>query len=326
MSKRGRLAAWVDFTSETEAPISLAWFRVALSTVLLGTIIDAMYSGVLSAMWIDRAYGGALTLNPTGLVAWLGGATPNVVWSVAIVSLVATALVLLGVGGRTPALVAAQTYFALTRIQGETIGGYDGLMVNGMLLLFLSGAHTDLSLSRWLERRREANSTPPEPILAWPRYLLIFQLLVMYGFTGIQKVSPVWTPLGGYSALYWVYQDPTWRRFNMDWTANYSWALSLMTAVTWHWEVMVPGLLLFYWARRRRESGGRFVRALSRWDLRKPFVLVGVCLHLGILFTLQVGPFSLVSLAYYLALLSPGDREALRVWWRARGATPAVGV
>jgi hypothetical protein len=156
--------------------------------------------------------------------------------------------------------------------------------------------------------------------------MLIFQLLVMYGFTGIQKVSPVWTPLGGYSALYWVYQDPTWRRFNMDWTAGYPTVLSVMTAVTWHWEVMAPGLLLFYWARRRRDSGGRFVRLLLRWDLRKPFVLVGVGLHLGILLTLEVGPFSLVSLAYYLALFSPDDREALRVWWRARGATPAVGV
>jgi hypothetical protein len=68
------------------------------------------------------------------------------------------------------------------------------------------------------------------------------------------------------------------------------------------------------------------VRLLLRWDLRKPFVLVGVGLHLGILLTLEVGPFSLVSLAYYLALFSPDDREALRVWWRARGATPAVGV
>lgn len=151
--------------------------------------------------------------------------------------------------------------------------------------------------------------TSAEPQPAWPRYLLIFQLLVVYGATGLQKLSLTWTPFGDYSALYWVFQDPTWRRFDLSFTASVYPLLALATAFTWHFELGAPLLLLHYRALRRREPGGRLWRWLVRFDLRKPFVLIGLCLHVGILVLLNVGPFSFISLAYYLALLRPSELE-----------------
>jgi hypothetical protein len=296
---RERWRRFVAFTEERESPRVLARFRIAIASLLAWTCIDGLRTGVFDVMWVTRAHGGAVTTGAPTLVRWLGGATPDVVYGLAYVTIAAAAATAAGLLGRWSALVAAQSYFALIQINPDTVGGYDALMVNAHWLLFLSGAHEDLALR---PRTSRATSIP-----AWPRRMLIFQILVVYGFTGLQKVSPVWLPIGSYSALYWVYQDPTWRRFDMDWTAPYANVLAVMTAITWHWEVSAPLLLVWYWAKRRvaraNDAAGRVVSAIARWDWRKPFLLVGVGLHVGILLTLDVGPFSLVSLAYYLCFL-----------------------
>ena len=87
------------------------------------------------------------------------------------------------------------------------------------------------------------------------------------------------------------------------------------TAVTWHWELAAPLLLVWYWAKATAERGGRVRRLITRFDWRKPFAAIGVCLHLGIFLTMDVGPFSLLTLSYYLAFASPEElaRAARRI-------------
>jgi hypothetical protein len=163
---------------------------------------------------------------------------------------------------------------------------------------------------------------------AWPRYLFIAQLLVVYGFTGWQKVALSWTPLGGYSALYWVLQDPNWQR--ADWSALAAWLYpltQLATALTWHWEQLAPLLLLVYYFRATRDRPGRLRALCNRRDLRLPFALVGVGLHVGIGCLMQLGPFSWIALAYYIALWHPAEIEHLWAGLRRRvgggGTAPA---
>lgn len=312
---------WVELTSEREAPLVLATFRIALGLVVLGSLASAVSGGVVSAMWIDLRDGGALRLAaPTFLVELLGGPTRATIWTLVAVAFGAGCLVLLGLGGRVPYLLAAQAYAAVVRTNGDTAGGYDSMITNALYLLMFSEANATLSLDC---RRRTGAFTSSDPIPAWPRYLLVFQLLVIYGVTGLQKMSHTWTPFGGYSALYWVLQDPTWRRFDTTWSAFVYPLLQVATAITWHWELAAPVLLLHYYARRTADRGGRLRALLARWDLRKPFALVGVPVHLGILVLLNVGPFSFISLAYYVLLLRPGELERVARWvgQRARRAT-----
>ena len=73
----------------------------------------------------------------------------------------------------------------------------------------------------------------------------------------------------------------------------------------WWWEVLAPLLLVVYWARHTAARGGRVRRALNRFDLRIPWAAIGISLHLGILVLINVGPFSWISLAYYLCLVPP---------------------
>src|SRR5690606_28372158 len=139
---------------------------------------------------------------------------------------------------------------------------------------------------------------------AWPRAVLVFQLLLMYTMTGVQKVGHSWTPMGGYTALHYVLNDPTWLRWDLgSWPWLLGPVLRVSTAITWHWE-QLSLLLLLHWFFRWRvtDSPSWLGRVFVRWDLRYPWAAIGVVLHVGILVFFDVGPFSLVSLAYYVCL------------------------
>jgi hypothetical protein len=100
--------------------------------------------------------------------------------------------------------------------------------------------------------------------------------------------------------------------------------------------VLSPLLLLALWYRRTRARPGRLRRLANRFDARKAFVAIGIALHVGILSLLEVGPFSLISVAYYLCLLRPEEARRLvlrltrrelraRVADAAQGGTVAAG-
>ena len=315
---------WVDITSDREPPLVLGVFRIVLGVVLLGSLLSAYGSGVLESMWVDVRDGGALHLGEGSFwVALLGGPTRQVTFTLFGFALAAGTLVTLGLAGRLPYLIAGQAYDSLVRINPDTTGAYDSMITNALFLLLFSGANATLSLDC---RRKSGSWTSEAAIPAWPRYLLIFQLLVIYGATGLQKVSHTWTPFGGYSALYWVFQDPTWRRFDLGFSAFVYPLLVAGTAASWHFEIAAPGLLLYYYARRTPAPGGRVMGVLRRWDLRKPFAAIGIGLHVGVLIFLNVGPFSFISLAYYLALLRPHEMHGVIARARRRQASGGAGV
>lgn len=297
--------AWVELLSLREPATSLARFRIAVALVIVYALLSMIAADLVDAMWVDAAYGGLQTLSTKHwLVGLLGGRTPATAWTLVGGGLVLASLLAVGLGGRLTALLTLQVYYALTSAQGTLTGGYDTLLTNALWLLVLSESTATLSLDC---RLRTGRFTSDRAVPAWPRYLVILQLVVVYCTTGLHKLSPVWTPGGDLSALYWVFQEPTWRRFDMSWTAS-AWAYPLTqlgTAVTWWWEVLAPLLLVVYWARYTADRGGRVRRVLNRFDLRKPWAAIGVALHLGILVLLNVGPFSWISLAYYLCLIPP---------------------
>ena len=109
-------------------------------------------------------------------------------------------------------------------------------------------------------------------------------------------------PWGGWSALYYSLLLPSWARFDMTWIAWVYPLTQAATAATWLWEATFPLLLLCFWHRATRTRGGRLRQLSNRLDLRSAYVLMGVFVHVGIWATMNVGPFSWASLAYYLCL------------------------
>lgn len=304
---------WVTLFDRREPGTALACFRIATGLVMLYSLLSVGLAGMIDVLWVDHASGGYAYLG-TGnwLLTRLGGPTPAVIHALYGVSLAGTLLVIAGAGGRLSILVALQAYAAMALVNGDASGGYDLLITNAMWLLVLGDATATLSVRC---RRRTGRWTSDAEIPAWPRYLAVFQLLVMYATTGMHKLSADWLPAGGWAALYRVFQDPTWRRFDMQWTAWVYPLTQVATAVTWLFEVTAPLMLVWYYCRYTRERPGRLRARIQRRDLRIPFAALGLGLHIGILVTLNVGPFSLATLAYYVCLWHPDElaRAAARL-------------
>lgn len=308
---------WVAFTAQRETGTALACFRIAVGLVMLVSIGSVVARGLVAALWYDASAGGILS-GGRGFWAWslVGGPTPTGVQIAVVASLLASVLMVLGLGGRATIVAALLAYRALATLGPS--GGYDGMIVNGAWLLVLSQSTATLSLDCRLRSDSWCSATR---VPAWPRYVAILQLVVIYLFTGLQKGSASWNPSGGYSALYWVLRDPTWIRFNNDWAAHAYPLTQLGTATVWHWELAAPLLLLVYYYRNTRERRGRLRALFNRRDLRIPWAVVGATMHIGILVLMEMGPFSWISLSYYLCLWQPAELEKLaaRAWRRVRG-------
>jgi hypothetical protein len=309
-------AAWVSLLDRREPGDALALFRIAVAVVVLWALLAMVTSGLTGVLWVDRAWGGYRSLGDGPyLVRWLGGPTPGVIHAVLTGTLVSGALLLLGLGGRLTAFVTLQGYVALIRLDGNASGASDILVTNALWLLVLARSTATLSLDCRLRTGRFCSA---DEIPAFPRYLAVLQLVAMYWATGVQKLSVAWFPAGSYSALYYILQEPAWQRFSMIWAARLYPLTQLATAVTWIWEVTAPLLLLVYYFRDTRGQPGRIRAAANRRDLRKPWSLVGVTLHVLILVAMDVGLFSQIALAFYLCLWQPAELRAAGAWLLAR--------
>ncbi|MBK8258438.1 MAG: HTTM domain-containing protein [Polyangiaceae bacterium] len=306
MKRLSRL--WQGFqnlVSTQETGEVMALFRIFTGVIVVWVLASMFTTGIIDIVWVDRIHGGYRALGEgSTLVKWLGGPKPTVIHSLGIVTLVGGALVTLGLGGRLSAFVTLQGYMALHRLDGNASGSSDILVTNGLWLIVLANSTATWSLDCKIRTGRFVSN---DKISAFPRYLGILQLIVMYWATGVQKVSVYWFPAGSYSALYYVLQQPTWQRFSMAWAAKFYPLTQIATAVTWLWEFTAPILFVVYWYRYTRERPGRVRAWFNKKDLRLPWIFVGIVLHLMILAAMDVSHFSQMSLAFYVCFWTPDE-------------------
>ena len=303
-------AAWLAILGRREGGGALAVFRIILGVSLIYNLVPTITAGLVDVLWLDVHDGGYRSLGDTGswLVKLAGGPSPELVWSLVIGTLISAVALMVGVGGRIGgrlvALVALQGMFALSMINSHAKGSYDALLCNGLWLLVLGDGTATLSLDAW---RRAGSWRSSLEIAAWPRYLVITQLCTLYASTGMQKISAFWMPMGDFTALYYILLQPTWHRWEMYWLAWVFPLTQLVTALTWIWEVSFPLVGLYLYLRQKPGKGGRLRRLVTRWDLRTPYVIFGVSMHLMIFILMEVGPFSFISIAFYPCLYRPDE-------------------
>lgn len=302
-NRSGTWQRWVTLLAHREPGDSLALFRIGCGLCVVGAVGAVVTAGAVPTLWFDAPHGGYLaTLDAPWQFTFLGGATPFNVWIMVVLAMISGLCLALGVGGRLTALVALQSYMALADLNVDAGGSYDNMLTNALWLLFLSRATATLSLDC---RLRTGKWTSRKLVPAWPRYLVIFQLVLIYWSTGMHKLSASWMPGGGFSAVYYTLQQPTWQRWDMQWLAWVYPLTQVATAVTWLWEITSPLLLLALWYRATRERPGR-LRAFFNWiNYPRWFVLIGVIMHAAVLVFMEVGPFSWIAFAYYACLLRP---------------------
>lgn len=134
---------------------------------------------------------------------------------------------------------------------------------------------------------------------AWPLYVMRFQVALIYFSSALSKLAyPVWRDG---SAVYWALNLNDFHRFPWVIPESAAPVLALITWTTLAFELLFPFLVI---SRRTR-----------------PAVLwAGVGLHLGLWAMLELGPFSWVMLASYLAFLDPEKTPALLPWRRPNSA------
>jgi len=114
-------------------------------------------------------------------------------------ALVSGICVMLGLCSRVSTFICLIAYINIHRLNGETSGSSDIVITNALWLLFLARSGATLSVDAWFKHRKFITDTL---IPAWPRYLIIVQLVAIYCTTGVQKVSIYWLPFGDWAALY----------------------------------------------------------------------------------------------------------------------------
>lgn len=313
-----RFVARMDTREGGEA---LAALRLSMGTAALWTALHNW--PVAKMVWTDVAYEGYRKL-PEGpwLTEWLGGTTPEVVGGLMITTVVSALFIIGGVAPRLAALVYLQAHMALNDINGHSGGSYDELLSNVMWILVFANSHATWSLTCLARTGRFSDRSAQ--VLAWPRYLILLQLIVMYTSTGLQKVSAHWIPFGDLGALYYILQQPSWAHWpDMTWLAWWFPVTQAMTLSVWLFEVAAPLLIVALWARSSRTRAGPLRRWLTRIRYRDLFALYGVGMHIGIHALMAVGPFSIISLGMYPSLWHADEWRRLSDRLTGRRRSPA---
>lgn len=295
------LARWVAFWDRREAPVSLALVRILVTAVMLLELLAAIGCDAVGLLWAPPPFGAAKSS-----LAWFGASSAGAyaLWTFAVVS---CALMLLGVAYRVTSWLFVLAMVEMWRCQPAG-DGIDGLLRIVLPLLAMSGAHGVWSFDAWLRKRR--GRPPIESVPAWPRYLLVLQLVWLY-FSAAHHRGRSWGPHDGFSAIGNVLSDPHFARFTPGSLHVLSPLMRAGTLLTMVFELSAPLLLLFTWCDRNPGRGGELGMFIRRWKLRWVWIALGVSLHLGIALTMQIGMFPFAMLALYPAFLHPDELRQL---------------
>lgn len=270
--------AWVELLDREEPATALALVRILLALVLLVDFVSLKLAGLVEPLY---------SRPPVGFAwgdAWLTG---NAAWALAVVSLVA---LVLGAATRVACVgfVIASAAFSHLMPDGES--GLDMLSRVVFAILALSRSNARWSIDAWIAKR--LGREMPAKIPAWPRYLLMFQLVWVYFSGGMNKSAGAWGPQGGFTALANALSDPHAARFSPGWVGTiYPWT-RIATAATMAFELGAPLFLLAYF---------------KRWRVRWVWIALGIAFELGIAFGLRLGSFPYGMLALYPVLLHPDE-------------------
>jgi hypothetical protein len=289
-----RLAGrWVDFWDRREAPTSLALVRIAFAGVVLSDLLIGKLQGALPAFWLPPPLGMGQTPDPASW--WATPTEPAVLFALGVVS---TFLLMVGALHR---LAGATLTFVLVMFpKFQPVGdGLDVLLRTVVPILALSNASACWSVDAWLRRRRGLVAV--ERIAAWPRYLLMLQLIWVYASSAQCRDDGSWWPWGGFSAIGHVLEDPHFARFFPGMLTSFYPVTVVATMATMVFELSAPLMLLFLLRDRGRwPDSSRLIGKLP-WI----WIALGATLHVGIAVTMTIGIFPFAMLALYPVFLHP---------------------
>jgi len=316
--KLGLLARWVALWDEREPPTALASIRIALALVVLVDLAMAAAHGAETWLWAPAEAGGISGWDPGDTPVFYrlfpaSAGSARLLW----LGLLLSALCV-GVGFCTRSASLSYVWLSAQSalINGPGDRAIDRAIRIVFLIVVLSPAGSIWSIDAKLATGRFRGAAPAAP--AWPRYLILGQLVIIYCGAGLAKGGTYWYPWGGYRALYLTLQDPILAAADFRWLAQpLPYLLTrVATAATHLWELGAPLVLVAAYYRRTADRPGRLRRWLNLLPVRDVYVALGVLFHLMLALSLRLGIFPFAMLACFPAFFRP--EELARAWQRLR--------
>ncbi len=276
--------AWVELMDRREPATALACVRIGVALVLLSD-----YAQIYAYDLVEPLFASP----PVGFAA-----TDATVWChVATVALVALAL---GAGTRIACVAYVFASSKLAIAIPEADRGIDLILRIVIAILALSQCHAKWSVDAWIRKRLGRPFAALVP--AWPRYLLLLQVVWIYFSGGTNKGGSTWGPQGGFLALAYTLTAPHLGRFDPAWVDTVLPLTRVATAATMAFELGAPLYLLFYYYAKTADRPGRLRAWCNRNHLRWIWIGLALCFSCGIAFGLRLGIFPYGMMALYPVL------------------------
>lgn len=313
---------WIALWDRREPATVLALVRAGVGAVLLLDFLTIARLRLWVPLFGPTGLGGMSVADQGAWAApWFQafGAGTTSVWALFAVVVASAATLTVGLFSRTSAAVLMLALAQTAIVNPDADRGIDVLLRNVLMVLAFSDCGAAWALdARWTTGRFRGDG---REVPAWPRYLLVLQVVVMYFTAGVQKYGQHWWPWGGYSGLYVILQDWAVARYRFEWLARqplYAFT-QLSTLVTMVWQWSYPVVLVHYFPPTGEP--GRFRRFFARWQLHWLWIAIGALFHVLIGATMNLGIFPWGMMAVYPAFLHPSELDAL---WRRLGGGRAA--
>jgi vitamin K-dependent gamma-carboxylase-like protein len=285
--------AWERFFFEPQSPTPMGLFRILYGTCVTMTLI------LLHSEWLDW-FGVHSWVTLSTMARVEPGVRLNLFtvmpqsdsWIAAFFWIFLGFAILLTIGLWTR-LSSIVVFICLASIQQRNLyilhGGDVFLRVSGFFLMF-APAGAAFSIDRLIRVRRKREGIEIEPRAPWAQRMIQFELALLYFASFLWKIKGA--PWLDGTALFYVFQIHALRRFPLPGWTQQLWVLKFLT---WYTLALEFSLGVLIWFR----------------PLRYPLLVLGLLLHLGIEYSLNIPMFEWDVLTAYVLFIDPADLQRM---------------
>ena len=311
----------VRLFDEREKPTALALIRILVALTIVYDLVVVGLHDLPVWLWAPITAGGVSPTAAPDSNAWFYKVFPPTADSAWLLyfALLATA-VSLGIGFFTRTSAFLYVLFAAQSSILNDVGdrGIDRAIRIVVLILAFSAAGRAFSF----DARIKTGSFRGDggEAMAWPRYLVLGQLVIMYMAAGLSKSATLWLPWGGHGALYVILNEPIYAVTDFGFLSHpvLYFFTQVGTASSRTWELLSPIVLLAAYYQRTPDEPGWLRSFMNRHPVRNIYVAFGVAFHVLLAATLKLGIFPYSMLAFFPAFFKPDEIERAFTWLRGR--------
>jgi predicted DCC family thiol-disulfide oxidoreductase YuxK len=291
---------WNRFFFKPISPVPVAIYRI-----LLGTLIVANHALLLPDVFEWFSDQGTLSFATArklsggqgfNLFTWLPH-SDAMAWTVFIASWLAAVTMAIGFFTRTSTVILYVTLITLHHRNSLVLNSGDTFLRIAVFFMMFAPAGAALSIDRLIRIARGKERGPPAARAPWAQRLIQCQLAFVYFYAFVWKVmGNMW--LSG-TAVYYTSRISEFWRFPVPYVFEHTWTIKL-----WSWMTLLAELALgtLIW-----------IKEFRYWML-----LVGVLLHLGIEYSMNIPLFGFIMMSAYILFIEPEHLERALCWFKKR--------